>query len=142
MDEQNKEMDKMDKSWEKESREVEPVRPDPFANLKLKKWEHPPQSQDDGDTRSLEETKQYFQGKWKANIAQTNSLQYVLQVSGKSGIVRKVSPQGEAATTYLQQTKLIKLGQRLISPAAAGNSDKNIRVLLQPDGNVDTFTEP
>ena len=94
------------------------------------------------DVASLQETKRYFQGKWKATPTQTNSLQYVVQVSGKSGIVRNVSPQGEAATAYLQQTKFVKPGQKLISPAAAGNSDRKIRVLLQPDGNVDTFTEP
>jgi Domain of unknown function (DUF4335) len=94
------------------------------------------------DAASLQETKRYFQGKWKATPTQTNSLQYVVQVSGKSGIVRNVSPQGEAATAYLQQTKFVKPGQKLISPAAAGSSDRKIRVLLQPDGNVDTFTEP
>ena len=97
---------------------------------------------DGADSAALQETKRYFQGKWKANAAQTNSLQYVLQVSGKSGIVRTVSPQGEAATSYLQQTKFIKPGQKLVSPAAAGTSDQKIRVLLQPDGNVDTFIEP
>jgi Domain of unknown function (DUF4335) len=94
------------------------------------------------DLPSLQETRRYFQSKWKANANQSNALQYVLQVSGKSGIVRSVSPQGEAATTYLQQTKFIKTGQKLISPAAAGTSDQRIRVLLQPDGNVDTFIEP
>ncbi|WP_373544983.1 DUF4335 domain-containing protein [Chamaesiphon sp.] len=94
------------------------------------------------DAASLQETKRYFQGKWKATPTQTNSLQYVVQVSGKSGIVQNVSPQGEAATAYLQQTKFVKPGQKLISPAAAGSSDRKIRVLLQPDGNVDTFTEP
>ena len=91
---------------------------------------------------SLQETKRYFQGKWKATNTQTNALQYVLQVSGKSGTVQSVAPQGAAATTYLQQTKFIKAGQKLISPAAAGSSDQKIRVLLQPDGNVDTFIEP
>ncbi|MCY7337657.1 MAG: DUF4335 domain-containing protein, partial [Chamaesiphon sp.] len=94
------------------------------------------------ESASLQEAKRYFQGKWKPSTTQANSLQYVLQVSGKSGIVRTVSPQGAAATTYLQQTKFIKPGQKLISPAAAGSSDQKIRVLLQPDGNVDTFTEP
>ncbi len=94
------------------------------------------------ETPSLQETKRYFQGKWKASTTQANALQYVLQVSGKSGTVRSVTPQGAAATTYLQQTKFIKAGQKLISPAAAGTSDQKIRVLLQPDGNVDTFIEP
>jgi Domain of unknown function (DUF4335) len=89
---------------------------------------------------TLQEAKRYFQGKWKASTTQPNALQYVLQVS-KNGTVRSISPQGEAATTYLQQTKLIKTGQKLLSPAA-GSSDQKIRVLLQPDGGVDTFTEP
>jgi Domain of unknown function (DUF4335) len=90
---------------------------------------------------SLQETKRYFQGKWKASTTQANALQYVLQVNGKSGVVRAVAPQGEAATTYLQQTKFIKPGQKLLSPAPAGGEQK-IRVLLQPDGSVDTFIEP
>ncbi|MCY7390711.1 MAG: hypothetical protein LH647_04175, partial [Leptolyngbyaceae cyanobacterium CAN_BIN12] len=97
---------------------------------------------DSMETPSLQETKRYFQGKWKATDTQTNALQYVLQVSGKSGTVRSVTPQGAAATTYLQQTKFITAGQKLISPAAAGSSDQKIRVILQPDGNVDTFIEP
>jgi hypothetical protein len=97
---------------------------------------------DPANNPSLQETKRYFQGKWKADNSLPTSLQYVLQVSGKSGIVRSVEPQGEAATSYLQQSKFIKPGQKLISPAAVGSSDQRIRVLLQPDGNVDTFIEP
>jgi hypothetical protein len=88
---------------------------------------------------TLQETKRYFQGKWKASTTQPNALQYVLQV-GKNGTLKSVSPQGEAATTYLQQSKLIKPGQKLAAPA--GTSDQKIRVLLQPDGGVDTFIEP
>ena len=87
---------------------------------------------------TLQETKRYFQAKWKATPTQPNALQYVLQV-GKNGKVRNISPQGEAATTYLKQTKLIEAGQKL---GAAGSSDQKIRVLLQPDGGVDTFIEP
>jgi Domain of unknown function (DUF4335) len=93
------------------------------------------------ENSSLQEAKRYFQGKWKANPTQTNSLQYVLDVNGKNGVVRSVNPQGEAATDYLKQSKLIKPGQKIVSPVA-GNSDQKIRVLLQPDGNVDTFVEP
>jgi Domain of unknown function (DUF4335) len=90
----------------------------------------------------LQESRRYFQGKWKAGSDRSNSLQYVVQVNGKSGVVRSVDPQGEAASAYLRQTKFIKPGQKLVSPAAAGGSDQKIRVLLQPDGNVDTFIEP
>jgi Domain of unknown function (DUF4335) len=97
---------------------------------------------DSVEAPSLQETKRYFQSKWKATNTQPNALQYVLQVSGKSGTVQSVTPQGAAAATYLQQTKFIKAGQKLVSPAAAGSSDQKIRVLLQPDGNVDTFIEP
>ncbi len=89
---------------------------------------------------SLQEAKRYFQSKWKATDTESSPLQYVVQVSGKSGTVRSVSPQGEAATTYLKQTKLIKAGQKLVSPS--GGADQKIRVVLQTDGNVDTFMEP
>ncbi len=92
------------------------------------------------DNPALLETKRYFQGKWKANPNQPNSLQYVVQVNG-NGTVRSVEAQGEAANSYLQQTKLIKTGQKLISPGS-GSSDQKIRVLLEPDGNVDAFIEP
>jgi Domain of unknown function (DUF4335) len=111
--------------------QVQPVVPD-----------RPLQSNNSGadaaDTNpTLQEAKRFFQGKWKATPTQPNALQYVLQVS-KNGTVKSVSPQGEAATNYLQQSKLIKPGQKL----AGGSSDQKIRVLLQPDGGVDTFIEP
>jgi Domain of unknown function (DUF4335) len=93
------------------------------------------------DSPAIQATRSYFQSKWKANSTQPNPLQYVVQLSGKSGLVRSVSPQGAAATTYLNQSKIIKAGQKLVSPAAGG-TDQKIRVVLQPDGNVDTFMEP
>ncbi len=94
------------------------------------------------DNPSLKETKRYFQGKWQADPNQPNSLQYVVRVSGKSGLVQTVIPQGESAIEYLKKTQLVKPGDKLISPAAAGRSDQKIRVLLQPDGTVDAFGEP
>jgi hypothetical protein len=93
------------------------------------------------DSPAIQATKSYFQSKWKPSDSQQNPLQYVVQVSGKSGLVRSVSPQGTAATTYLNQSKIIKAGQKLIAPAPGG-TDQKIRVVLQPDGNVDTFIEP
>jgi hypothetical protein len=96
---------------------------------------------DPADNSSLQETKRYFQTKWKAEPKQSSSLQYVLEVNGKSGVVQNVDPQGEAATNYLKQSKMIKPGQKLVSPGM-DNSNQKIRVLLQPDGNVDTLIEP
>jgi Domain of unknown function (DUF4335) len=93
------------------------------------------------DSPAIQATRSYFQSKWKPSSTQQNPLQYVVQISGKSGLVRSVSPQGAAATTYLSQSKIIKAGQKLVSPAASG-TDQKIRVVLQPDGNVDSFMEP
>jgi hypothetical protein len=94
------------------------------------------------ESPSLQETKRYFQAKWKGSNTQANALQYVVQISGKNGLIKGITPQGEAAKTYLQKSKLAKVGQKLVSPAAAGSTDQKIRVILQPDGNVDTFVEP
>jgi hypothetical protein len=93
------------------------------------------------ENASLKEAQRYFQGKWKANPAQTSVLQYVLDVNPKNGLVRSVNPQGEEANNYLKQSKIVKPGQKIVSPVA-GNGDQKIRVLLHPDGNVDTFIEP
>ena len=92
------------------------------------------------DNPAIQATRNYFQSKWKPGTQQ-NPLQYVVQISGKSGLVRSVSPQGAAATTYLNQSKIIKAGQKLVAPAPGG-TDQKIRVVLQPDGNVDSFMEP
>jgi hypothetical protein len=94
------------------------------------------------ESPSLQESKRYFQAKWKANNTQANALQYVVQIGGKNGLIKGIAPQGEAAKTYLQTSKFAKVGQKLVSPAAAGSTDQKIRVILQPDGNVDTFIEP
>lgn len=93
------------------------------------------------DSPAIQATRTYFQSKWKPSSNQQNPLQYVVQINGKSGLVRSVAPQGAAATTYLNQSKIIKAGQKLVSPAAGG-TDQKIRVVLQPDGNVDSFMEP
>ncbi len=93
------------------------------------------------DNPALKETKRYFQSKWKAISSQSDPLQYIVQINGKSGTVKNVSAQGEAATTYLQKSKLVKPGQKLVAPIVGGANQK-IRVVLQPDGNVDTFVEP
>jgi hypothetical protein len=100
-----------------------------------------------GDTNpfenpSLKETKRYFQDKWRADSAQTSTLQYVVQVNSKSGVVQSVNPQGEASTTYLKKTGVLKAGQKLVPPTTTGESDQKIRVLLHPDGNVDALPEP
>jgi Domain of unknown function (DUF4335) len=93
------------------------------------------------DNPAIQATRSYFQSKWKPSSTQQNPLQYVVQISGKSGLVRSVSAQGAAATAYLDRSKIIKTGQKLVSPAAGG-TDQKIRVVLQPDGNVDSFMEP
>jgi Domain of unknown function (DUF4335) len=94
------------------------------------------------ENSSLQETKRYFQDKWRADSTQTSTLQYVVQVNGKNGVVQSVNPQGEAATTYLKKTGVIKAGQKLVAPITTGESDQKIRVLLHPDGNVDALPEP
>jgi Domain of unknown function (DUF4335) len=96
---------------------------------------------DSSDNPAIQATRNYFQSKWKPSSTQQNPLQYVVQINGKSGLVRSVSAQGAAATTYLDRSKIIKVGQKLVAPAAGG-TDQKIRVVLQPDGNVDSFMEP
>jgi hypothetical protein len=93
------------------------------------------------DTPAVRDAKRFFQGKWKANAKQSNSLQYVVRVGAKTGVVKTVTPQGAESQSYLKQSGIVKPGQKIISPAAAGASDRQLRAILNPDGSVEVIPE-
>lgn len=90
----------------------------------------------------LEEAKRYLQEKWKPDPQQSEPLQYAIEVSSENGAIQNIVPQGDAARTYMEKTGLMKPGERIISPTTADKSEQKIRVILQPDGQVDAFEEP
>ncbi|BAZ46870.1 hypothetical protein NIES4102_39120 [Chondrocystis sp. NIES-4102] len=87
----------------------------------------------------LQEVKTYFQGKWQPPSTLTQSLEYRLELN-KDGSIKRVIPLGKASELYLDQTNIPLQGESFISPLTESQT-LTIRLLLNPDGGVQTFTE-
>lgn len=87
----------------------------------------------------LEEVTAYFENQWQPPANLRQSLEYRLLLNS-DGSIKKVIPLGKAARLYISQTKIPVNGEPFISPPTTTQSSK-IRLLLNPDGRVQAFTE-
>jgi len=85
------------------------------------------------------ELQSYFQERWQPPEALTETLEYRLVV-GPNGSVRQIVPLGDAAGVYIDRTGMPLLGDTVVSPLAPYQTAM-IRVVLAPDGRVQTFLE-
>jgi Domain of unknown function (DUF4335) len=91
-------------------------------------------------TTQATETQSYFQKRWKADPNFSETLQYVIRLD-KSGKVVQVNPQGDVSKNYLDKTNFLRSGEKVVSPSRNGK-DQDVRVLLKPNGEVETIVEP
>ncbi len=91
-------------------------------------------------TPQLDEVKDYFQQNWTppAGLSQTLEYSIVLDVDGT---IQRIEPLGKAARTYVDRSSLPLIGERFVSPNPSGETPR-IRVVLSPNGKVQTFLEP
>jgi hypothetical protein len=82
----------------------------------------------------------YFQQQWKPPTGLTQSLQYYLRLN-PDGSIDRIRPLGEASTKYIDRTGMPVPGKPFVSPIE-GERNAHIRVVLGPDGKVETFLEP
>lgn len=81
----------------------------------------------------------YFENKWQPPAELKQSLEYRL-VLNRNGSIIRIIPLGKAAQLYLNQTNIPVNGEAFISPLTKSQPDI-IRLLLNPDGQVQVFTE-
>ncbi len=87
----------------------------------------------------LQEVKIYFKEKWQPPTELKQSLEYRLFLNS-NGSIKRVVPIGKASKLYLSKTNIPVQGETFISPLT--ESQKSIiRLLLNPDGRVQAFTE-
>jgi hypothetical protein len=86
------------------------------------------------------ETQSHFQKRWKADPNFSETLQYVIRLD-KNGKVGRITPQGDISKNYLDKTRFLRPGEKLVSPSRNGK-DQDVRVLLKPNGEVETIVEP
>lgn len=86
------------------------------------------------------EVRDYFAKNWEppSNLTQTLEYSIVLDVNGSIG---RIEPLGKAARTYVDRSGMPLIGEPFVSPNPQGDTPR-IRVVLSPDGNVQTFVEP
>lgn len=81
----------------------------------------------------------YFENKWQPPAELKQSLEYRL-ILDRNGSIIRITPLGKAAQLYLNQTNIPVNGEAFISPLTKSQPDI-IRLLLNPDGKVQVFTE-
>ena len=85
------------------------------------------------------EIKSYFEQKWQPPAELTRTLEYRLFLN-QNGSINRIIPIGRASEIYLDRTNLPLRGETFVSPLK--NTDQvTIRLILSPDGDVNTFLE-
>jgi hypothetical protein len=69
----------------------------------------------------------------------TKTLEYSI-VLDVDGTIKLIEPLGQAARTYVDRSSMPLIGERFVSPINNGQTPR-IRVVLAPDGKVQTFLE-
>lgn len=86
-----------------------------------------------------DEVKTYFQQKWQPPEGLTQTLEYRLLLNS-DGSLQRILPLGDASANFLDRTNMPLLGEPFVSPTTDDRKPQ-IRVVLEPDGRVQTFLE-
>jgi Domain of unknown function (DUF4335) len=85
------------------------------------------------------EVRSYFQQRWKPPEGLSQTLEYRL-VLDANGSIQSVTPLKQAAGEFIDRTGMPLAGEPFVSALQTGQSAK-IRLVLSPDGKVQTFLE-
>lgn len=85
------------------------------------------------------QVRQYFQTRWAPPDSLEDTLEYRLTLA-PDGSLQEVTPLGQASEIYLDRTSIPLRGESFISPSPDGSAAQ-IRLVLRPDGAVQTFAE-
>ncbi|WP_330205109.1 DUF4335 domain-containing protein [Cyanobacterium sp. DS4] len=92
-------------------------------------------------TTAETEVKQYFVSQWQPPENLQQSIEYRLQINSE-GQLTKVTPIGQVAIIYLDRTNMPLLGEKIVSTVKEENDSQSIiRLILSPNGSVQTFKE-
>ncbi|MEA5514961.1 DUF4335 domain-containing protein [Nodularia sp. UHCC 0506] len=91
------------------------------------------------DTPQVAEAREIFTKRWQPPIGFTQTLEYSLMV-GVDGKIERIYPLNQAARTFVENVGMPEIGQPFVSANKYGQNVR-IRVVLGPDGRVQTFPE-
>jgi len=82
----------------------------------------------------------YLQQRWQPPEDLTKALEYRLFIA-PDGSIERIIPLGQASQVHIEQTGIPLVGEPFVSPVE-GDRNPTIRVVLNPNGQVETFLEP
>ncbi len=85
------------------------------------------------------EVRQFFQKRWQPRPELTEKLQYIITLNA-DGSIRTMDALNQAAGDYIDRTGMPPWSEPFVSPLKGRNSAV-IRVVLSPDGTVQTFLQ-
>ncbi|MBE9049285.1 DUF4335 domain-containing protein [Nostocales cyanobacterium LEGE 11386] len=91
------------------------------------------------DTPQIAEAREIFQKRWQPPSGFTQTLEYSLMV-GVDGALERILPLNRAAREYVETAGIPEIGKPFVSANRYGQNVR-IRVVLSPDGKVQTFSE-
>ncbi|TVP63701.1 MAG: DUF4335 domain-containing protein [Nodularia sp. (in: Bacteria)] len=91
------------------------------------------------DTPQVAEAREIFTKSWQPPTGFTQTLEYSLMV-GVDGKIERIYPLNQAARTFVENVGMPEIGQPFVSANKYGQNVR-IRVVLGPDGRVQTFPE-
>lgn len=87
----------------------------------------------------IAEVRNYLQQRWNPPSGFTQTLEYSLLLN-RDGSIERIIPLGSASVEYIDRTNIPSPGERFVS-ALQGEANAKIRVILTPDGKVQTSME-
>ncbi|MDH6084989.1 DUF4335 domain-containing protein [Umezakia ovalisporum] len=91
------------------------------------------------DTPQVAEAREIFTKRWQPPTGFTETLEYSLIVD-IDGSIERIYPLNQAATKFIESSGIPEIGQPFVS-ANKNREILKIRVVLSPDGKVQTFPE-
>ncbi|MBF2002077.1 MAG: DUF4335 domain-containing protein [Synechococcales cyanobacterium M58_A2018_015] len=85
------------------------------------------------------EVRNFFQSTWQPPSELTQTLEYRLLLNS-DGSLQRIVPLGQLSANYIDRTNMPLMGEAFVSPTTDGSTPQ-IRLVLKPDGSVQTFLE-
>lgn len=87
----------------------------------------------------IAEVRNYFAQNWQPPEELNQTLEYRLLLS-QNGTIQLIVPLGDASAQYIDRTNMPLMGEPFVSPLQ-NRSDLQVRLVLNPDGRVQTFAD-
>ncbi|MBE9005058.1 DUF4335 domain-containing protein [Fortiea sp. LEGE XX443] len=91
------------------------------------------------DTNQIAEARSFFQKRWQPPSGLTQTLEYSLTLD-VNGSIERILPLNKPAREFVDSTGIPEIGKPFVSANKSGQNLR-MRVVLSPDGKVQTFSE-